>query len=382
MTTIVFAGGGTGGHIFPGLAVVDELRALTDARIVWIGSSRGIDREIVERHGIEFIGIPSGKLRRYADIRNAIDLFRIVAGFFCSVFALLRLRPSLVFSKGGFVSVPPCVAAALLRIPLVTHECDYSPGLATRINARFARDIFVSYDETVALFPPKYRSRVTVTGNPVRSAFYSGDARRGREFLGCADPAVPVIFAQGGSLGARQVNGLVAECAERLCSLGFLAHQTGNANLDQAAEVALPLVAERYRPYAFIRDEIADVLASASVVVARSGANTVWECAAAGKPMVLIPLDKVSSRGDQIENARFFVKAGAAVMLTGDEANAESLARAVGNVLGDAKLRESMASNALALASSRPARVIASALAAKIAASVNSNARAERGAAQ
>jgi UDP-N-acetylglucosamine--N-acetylmuramyl-(pentapeptide) pyrophosphoryl-undecaprenol N-acetylglucosamine transferase len=368
MITIVFVGGGTGGHIFPGLAIVDELKALIDARIVWIGSSRGIDREIVERHGIEFIGIPSGKLRRYADIRNAIDLFRIVAGFFCSVFALLRLRPSLVFSKGGFVSVPPCVAAALLRIPLVTHECDYSPGLATRINARFTKDIFVSYDETVALFPPKYRSRVTVTGNPVRSAFYSGDARRGREFLGCADPAVPVIFAQGGSLGARQVNGLVAECAERLCALGFVAHQTGNANLDQAADAALPLVAERYRLYAFIRDEIADVLASASVVVARSGANTVWECAAAGKPMVLIPLDRGSSRGDQIENARFFVKAGAAVMLTGDEANAESLARAVGSILGDAKLRESMASNALALASSRPARVIASALADKISA--------------
>lgn len=366
MTTIVFAGGGTGGHIFPGLAVVDELKKLTDARVVWIGSSRGMDREIVERHGVEFIEIPSGKLRRYADIRNAIDFFRIIAGFFCALFALMRLRPSVVFSKGGFVSVPPCMAAGILGIPLVTHECDYSPGLATRINARFASDIFVSYKETVTQFPQKYRSRITVTGNPVRSAFYSGDARRGREFLGCADTDLPVVFVQGGSLGARQVNGLIAECAEQLCARAIVVHQTGNANADQAIDSANPLVRERYKPYPFIKDEIADVLASASLVIARSGANTVWECAAAGKPMVLIPLDKGSSRGDQIENARFFVGAGAAVMLTGTEANPGSLVRAVEGILADARLRETMGSNALALASSRPAATIATILADKI----------------
>lgn len=363
MTTIVFAGGGTGGHIFPGLAVVDELKALTDSRIVWIGSSRGMDREIVEGHGVEFVGIPSGKLRRYADFRNILDVFRIVAGFFCAFFALLRLRPSVVFSKGGFVSVPPCVAAGLLRIPLVTHECDYSPGLATRINARFASDIFVSYADTVSLLPAKFRPRVTVTGNPVRSVFYSGDARKGREFLGCADSDLPVIFVQGGSLGARQVNGLVAECAARLCARAIVVHQTGNANTDQAVDPSDALVNERYRPYPFIKNEIADVLASATLVIARSGANTVWECAAAGKPMVLIPLDKGSSRGDQIENARFFVGAGAAVMLTGAEANAESLARAAESILDDARLRAQMGANALALAKERPAKTIATLLA-------------------
>lgn len=366
MKTIVFAGGGTGGHIFPGLAVVDELKRLTDVRIVWIGSSKGIDREIVERHGIEFVGIPSGKLRRYADFRNFIDLFRIIAGFFCAVFAIARLRPAIVFSKGGFVSVPPCIAAGLFRIPLVTHECDFSPGLATRINARFAKDIFVSYQDTVSQFPLKYRSRITVTGNPVRSAFYTGDARRGREFLGCAGNDLPVMFVQGGSLGARQINGLISQCADALCTRGILVHQTGSANADQVVDTGNALVAERYKPFAFIKDEIADVLASSAVVIARSGANTVWECAAAGKPMILIPLEKGSSRGDQIENARFFVSAGAAVMLTGEEATADNLARAVADILSNSRLRADMCANALSLASSRPAMIIASILADKI----------------
>lgn len=356
---IVFTGGGTGGHIFPGLAVIDELKNRTDANIAWIGASKGIDRELVEGHGIAFYGIPSGKLRRYFDFHNFTDFFRIIAGFFSALALLLKLKPKIVFSKGGFVSVPPCMAARLLRIPLVTHECDFSPGLATRINARFATDIYVSCKDTVALFPEKFRKRITVTGNPVRPAFYSGDPTRGRAFIGASESKLPILLVLGGSLGARQVNDLIAGCVDRLCSRFIVVHQTGSQNTDQTISPENGLTRERYKPFPFIRSEMPDVLASATVVVARSGANTVWECAAAGKPMILVPLEKGSSRGDQVENARFFVGAGAATMMTGLDATSDRLARTAIDLIDNERLFSDMASASLAMGTSRPARLIA-----------------------
>jgi len=362
MKTIVFTGGGSGGHIFPGLAVVDELRSKSKINIVWIGSSKGIDRELVESHGTSFVGIPSGKLRRYFDIHNFIDIFCILAGFFKSILILLKLKPALVFSKGGFVSVPPCLAARILRIPVITHECDFSPGLATRINAGSASDIFVSYESTTNMFPEKFRNNVTVTGNPVRPTFYSADPKRGRDFLGCAGDDSSILFVQGGSLGARQINELVSQCIDELCARYIVVHQTGQQNVDQMIHSANPLVRTRYKPYAFIKSEMPDVLAASALVIARSGANTVWECAAAGKPMILIPLDKGSSRGDQIENAQYFVSAGAAIMLTGDDATPQRLAETVRRISENNSVLSDMTANSSALGTVNPAVLIASLL--------------------
>ena len=366
MSVILFTGGGTGGHIFPGLAIVDELRALVSSEIVWIGSSRGIDRELVEGHGVRFFGIPSGKLRRYFSFSNLFDVFRIVAGFFSALFLLIKIRPVLVFSKGGFVSVPPCLAAWFLRIPVITHECDFSPGLATRLNARFVTDIFVSYEETVQAFPQTLRTKITVTGNPVRPVFYTASAEKGRSFLGCADNTVPILFVQGGSLGARQINVIIAGCLEDLCKNFIVVHQTGSQNTDQAIGIDTPLVRERYKMFPFIREQMADVLAASEIVVARSGANTVWECAAQGKPMVLIPLEKGCSRGDQVENARFFVSRGAAVMLTGTDASPEKLVHVLSGLLANPKVHRDMADNCRALGSNRSATLIAGLIASRV----------------
>jgi len=366
MNPTVFTGGGTGGHIFPGLAVIDELRASTGLEIVWIGASRGIDRELVEGNGVRFYGIPSGKLRRYFSFSNFVDIFRIASGFFAAFFLLLKLKPPLVFSKGGFVSVPPCLAARLLGIPVITHECDFSPGLATRINARLASEIYVSYEDTRLSFPEALRSRVTVTGNPVRPVFYGASAEKGRTFLGCVESDLPILFVQGGSLGARQVNALVAGCIDILCRDFIVVHQTGALNTDQIVRSDNPLVRERYKPFPFIRAEMPDVLAASSIVVARSGANTVWECAAAGKPMVLVPLEKGSSRGDQVENAHYFVSRGAAVMLTGADAVPEKLARTLSDLRSNKRLYADMASNSAALGASRPAAMIAKLLSGRL----------------
>jgi len=359
MRRIVFTGGGTGGHIFPGLAIVSELSGHEDIDCVWIGNSKGIDRTLVENAKIPFYGISSGKLRRYASFQNFIDLFKIGAGFFQSFFLLRKLRPSLVFSKGGFVSVPPCIAAKLLGIPVITHECDYSPGLATKINSRFASKIFVTYEETRSFFPEKLGESIVVTGNPVRAAFYSGDPEKGIRFSGFADPTRPVLFVLGGSLGARQINALIRDSIVRLCESFNVVHQTGASNEDQAIDAGDPAIIGRYKSFSFIRDEMSDVLASSTLVIARSGANTVWECAAAGKPMILVPLMKGNSRGDQVENASYFVRRGAAVMLAGSDASPAKLLEAVEDIIGNSDKMRIMAEQSKSLGTIRSATSIA-----------------------
>lgn len=320
-TTFAFAGGGTGGHIYPGLAVADELRALAraqgrDIRIIWLGNSGGMDRELVERSGSvdAFYGIPSGKLRRTVSLRNVLDVFKVMAGVLVSLRRLAKIRPALLFSKGGFVSVTPCVAARILRIPVYTHECDVTPGLATRINSRFADKILVSYEATKPFFPA---ARTLVTGNPVRPAFYAADAERGRRFLfGAERPHRPVLLVMGGSLGAHQLNLLVQRNLDWLCARFTVVHQTGKAD-----EAMTQVRHEGYHPYAFIYAQLCDVVAASDVVLSRAGANVLWECAALAKPMVLVPLCGAGTRGDQVDNAQFFVERNAALMLLGADAD-------------------------------------------------------------
>ena len=302
--TVVFTGGGTAGHVFPGLAVAAALGA--DIRVVWIGSRKGMERHLVEERAIPYIGVPAGKWRRYLSLRNLSDLLSVVAGFASSVVHLMRLRPAALFSKGGYVSVPPVLAARFLGIPIATHESDLDPGLATRINARFADRILVSYTETVDCFPPALRRRVRVTGNPVRSAFWAADSVRGREWLGC--PEDPILMVLGGSSGARPVNDLILRVKDQLVGRFCVVHQMGASDFSRLR----PAPSLRYRPFAFLGDELADLLAACELAVTRAGAGTLAELAATGTPAVLIPLSLAGSRGDQVRNAAHWEAAGAA----------------------------------------------------------------------
>jgi UDP-N-acetylglucosamine--N-acetylmuramyl-(pentapeptide) pyrophosphoryl-undecaprenol N-acetylglucosamine transferase len=301
-----------------------------------------MDESLVLGAGLKFFGIPSGKLRRYFSLKNLSDIFRIGAGFLAARRILKREKPALLFSKGGFVSVPPCAAAASLGIPVFTHESDYSPGLATTINIRFAEHIFTSYEDTASFFPERFRSRVSALGNPVRPEFRSADAARGRAFLGLAegDPRLPegdpILLVLGGSQGAREINELVREALPVLTRHYVVVHQTG-----PASEWDLP-PQDRYRPYPYIREELPHVLAAAELVLGRSGAGTLWECAALGKPMVLIPLSGSGTRGDQVENARYFEKAGAAVVLSG-AAGAAALGETIAALAENGAARAEMA---------------------------------------
>jgi len=348
MLNIAFVGGGTGGHIYPGLAVIEGLKTALaghDCRIIWIGSNGGMDRSIVEGAGagtdrLEFFGIPAGKLRRYFTLKTIPDTFKVAAGFFAARRILKKQKVSLLFSKGGFVSVPPCAAAASLGISVFTHESDMSPGLATRLNLRFVRRtggrVFVSYADTIRFIPAALKGRVTVSGNPVRPIFRHADPAQGRAFLGLG-AGERILLVLGGSQGAREVNALIRDSLGELCRHYTVVHQYGPEQQFEAPKM------ERYIPLPYIKDEMPHVLAAAELIVGRSGAGTVWESAALGKPMILIPLCGSGTRGDQVENARFFEREGAALVLSGGEGGSKELAGAVSAIAADPARREAMA---------------------------------------
>ncbi|MBU1081523.1 MAG: UDP-N-acetylglucosamine--N-acetylmuramyl-(pentapeptide) pyrophosphoryl-undecaprenol N-acetylglucosamine transferase, partial [Spirochaetes bacterium] len=261
---VAFTGGGTGGHVYPGLAVVERLRERWDGRIVWIGSGKEVERTAVEAAGVEFFSVPSGKLRRSLSARNLTDAFRVVAGYFAARRLLKRLSPAILFSKGGYVSVPPCMAAASLGIPVFTHESDLSPGLATRLNAGRAERILVSWERTLGYLPEAQRPRAAVTGNPVRAAIGKGDAAAGRAWLGFGDD-LPIVLVLGGSQGARQVNELVEAALPALRGLARVAHQAGPGNAP--CRPADP----DYKGFEYVSAEMPDLLAAADVIVGRAG---------------------------------------------------------------------------------------------------------------
>ena len=381
-----FTGGGTGGHIYPGLAVADSFRKkMAEAggegqnarpvKIIWLGSLSKMDKEIVlnsadkdgKKSADKFYGIPSGKLRRYFSFKNFIDVFKIFFGFVAAFFILLKERPAFLFSKGGFVSVPPCAAAWLLGIKVYTHECDFTPGLATRINARFAKKILLTYEETREFFKAGSSGKFAVTGNPIRPVFYQADAAAGLKFLGVSQAekkSKPLLLVTGGSLGAAQINELVSKNLSWLCQKFIVVHQTGQKNFQPSAAAELTEEEKRfYHPYAFIYKEMPDVIAAADIVLTRAGANSIWEAAALQKPMLLIPLEGAGTRGDQVDNAEYFERRGAAIVLTKSAMTENSLQSALLSLVkADTRKKYGDACRAM-LSAQRPSEKIAAILA-------------------
>ncbi|MCL2130819.1 MAG: UDP-N-acetylglucosamine--N-acetylmuramyl-(pentapeptide) pyrophosphoryl-undecaprenol N-acetylglucosamine transferase, partial [Treponema sp.] len=260
----------------------------------------------------EFFGIPSGKLRRYFSLKNISDVFKIFSGYFAALKILKREKPQLLFSKGGFVSVPPCAAAKFLKIPVFTHESDFSPGLATRINSRFAEKIFTSYFESSKFYKKNLLEKIRISGNPVRPEFLNADPAKGRAFLGLKKDET-ILLVLGGSQGSGEINRLISASLPELTRNYTVVHQTGET-IQPSAKII-----EHYRPFAYFKDELPHIIAASQLVISRSGAGTIWECKSLKKPMVLIPFRGSGTRGDQVENARLFEEAGAAVCFYGDE---------------------------------------------------------------
>ena len=334
---IAITGGGTGGHIFPNAAIIEELNRRDAKDIIWIGAKQGKELEWARKLNVSFFGISTGKLRRYFSLKNISDVLGVLTGIIQSFFILLRHRPSVLFSKGGFVSVPPVVASWLLHIPVVTHESDIDPGLATKIIALFSKVICVSFEETSGFFS---RKRTVYTGNPVRSLIKNGDRNKGLQYLGFKED-LPVVFVMGGSLGAVSLNKAVHE----MCRSGGwnfnLVHQCGRGNLENNFSGN-----NRYVQLEFIEKEIGDVAAASDIVISRAGAGAVFEIGYMKKPSILVPLPKSKSRGEQIENARYFERNGASVVIRDDNLNGNVMHELIQRLLSDKESLKTMGEKA------------------------------------
>jgi UDP-N-acetylglucosamine--N-acetylmuramyl-(pentapeptide) pyrophosphoryl-undecaprenol N-acetylglucosamine transferase len=349
---IAVTGGGTGGHIFPNVAIVEELQRRGVDDVVWIGSRGGNEKNLAGRLGIPYYGIRTGKLRRYFSLKNLTDVFWVFIGFIQSLGLLLRLRPEVLFSKGGFVSVPPVIAAGILRIPVVTHESDTVPGLATKIISRFARIVCTGFESTTRYFE---KGKTVFTGNPIRNVIRSAEPGRGLEILGFRD-VLPLVFVVGGSLGASSVNRAVWELFEnnKKAPLTFnLVHQCGRGNRRDGLDTG------NYRQFELLEDEMGDVLGAATVIVSRAGAGALNEIGFFCKPSILIPLPKSKSRGEQIENARYFVEHGAAVLIPDEELSGRALLKAVTRLLDEPEKLRKMGENTRGLIKTDAEREIA-----------------------
>lgn len=314
MKRIVLTGGGTAGHVSPNLALIPLLKE-KGYDIHYLGTKNGIEHTLTKNQPLQYHAIASGKLRRYFSLQNFIDPFKVVFGFFQSVVWLGRIKPHVVFSKGGFVAVPVTLAASLLRIPVVCHESDMSPGLANRISAGFAQKICTTFPSCAKRFGAKG----IATGTPLRRSLFEGQREKGLSLFGFSGKK-PVLLIMGGSQGARAVNQCVRQALPRLLEAFDVIHLCGKGNED-AALANTP----GYAQAPFLTEELPHALAAADVVLSRAGSNAIVEFAALKKPMLLIPLPLSASRGDQIENARFFAAQGIARVLDQENMTEDSL---------------------------------------------------------
>jgi len=324
---IVLTGGGTAGHVMPNLEVY---KLFPELKFAYIGSIK-IEEDLATNAGIKFYKIKSGKLRRYFSIQNFLDIFKVFYGFIQAFFLLGKIRPKLVFSKGGFVSVPVVIAANLRGIKVVSHESDYSPGLATKINARFSHQVWTTFSDT-----KKYLAKfnnIVHRGPIVRSECFESDPKRGLDFLGWSTPEKPMLLVMGGSLGSQQVNDVIDGLQSWLFENFCVVHLTGK---NKSTNITHP----NYKQYEFVYKEIFDLIACAEVVVSRAGSNAVFELLALQKPMVLIPLIQ-GSRGDQVLNAKFFEENGWAYHLKENELMNSDMKNVLLKVLNNsAKMKE------------------------------------------
>lgn len=299
MPKILFTGGGTAGHVTPNIALIEETRK-RGWLSTYVGSSKSIEHDMITPLDVRFHGIASGKLRRYFSWQNFVDPFFVLWGFLQSLFICISEKPDLVFSKGGFVSVPVVAAAWLLGIPVISHESDVSPGLANRLAYPFCRKICVTFEETAGYLP---EAKVFVAGTPVRSSLLEADAERGRRYLGF-DGQKDILLVFGGSLGASVINQQIRSVLTELLRSFDVVHVTGSG--DVRDDLAQP----GYVQKGFIGEEFGDVLAASSFAVSRAGANSLYELFVARKPHLLVPLTLAASRGDQIDNASTFAARG------------------------------------------------------------------------
>ena len=315
MKKIVLTGGGTAGHVTPNLALLPSLKT-AGYEITYMGSYDGIEKKLIGDFDIPYVGISTGKFRRYFDPKNFTDPFRVIKGFSEAKKFLKQYKPDVVFSKGGFVSVPVVRAAAVLGIPCVIHESDMTPGLANKLCIPVAKKVCCNFPETLKLLP---ENKAVLTGSPIRTELSQGNKLAGLDMCGFSANK-PVIMVIGGSLGAANVNKAVREALPKLLKDFQVVHLCGKDKMDN-----LLLNTSGYKQFEYIKTELKDLFAMADIVISRAGANAICELLALKKPNILIPLPAASSRGDQLLNAKSFEAQGFSIVINEDDLTTDLL---------------------------------------------------------
>ena len=315
MKTIVMTGGGTAGHITPNIALIPRLKK-AGFKIYYVGLRGGLEQKLITELGIPFYGITGGKLRRYLDVKNFTDLFKISAGFVESLRLIGKLKPDIVFSKGGFVSTPVVWAASVRHVPVVSHESDMTIGLANKLAAPFATKICYTFPETGAGIPA---GKGVYTGLPIRPELLAGVKKKGFEMCGF-DSVNPIVLVIGGSQGSEFINNMVTSSLKELLGTFQVCHVVGRGNIKKEfADL------KGYRQFDYVTSELPHLFAMADVVVTRGGATSLFELLALNKPNVIIPYSLKASRGDQIVNAESFKKQGFSEVLAERDADGSPL---------------------------------------------------------
>ena len=319
MKRIILTGGGTAGHVTPNIALLPRLKEL-GYDIHYIGSYTGIEKDLITQFGIPYHGISSGKLRRYFSMQNFTDPFRVLKGFGEANKLVKKLKPDVVFSKGGFVSVPVVMAAKICHVPVIIHESDMTPGLANKLSFPSATKVCCNFPETLQHLP---KEKAVLTGSPIRQELLSGDKDAARKFCGLTSEK-PVILIIGGSLGSVVVNDAVRAILPELLKKFQIIHLCGKGKVDESLK-DLP----GYVQFEYIGKELKDLFALTDIVISRAGANAICELLALHKPNLLIPLSAKASRGDQILNARSFERQGFSVVLEEEDLTREVLSNSI-----------------------------------------------------
>lgn len=315
MKKIILTGGGTAGHVTPNIALLPKLKE-AGYEVSYIGSYEGIERKLIEDEGIKYYGISSGKLRRYLDIKNFSDPFKVLKGYAEARKLIKSIKPDIVFSKGGFVSVPVVFAAKDCKVPVIIHESDMTPGLANKLSIPKAAKVCCNFPETMKYLP---EGKAVLSGSPIREHILNGDKSKGLEFLGFNDDK-PVILIMGGSIGSVFINNAVRGALDILLDKYQVVHLVGKGNLDHSYDNRTG-----YRQFEFISDQLPDLFACCNLMISRAGANAICEILALKIPNILIPLSAEASRGDQILNAESFKKQGFSMVMQEEEVTVETL---------------------------------------------------------
>ena len=309
MKRIVLTGGGTAGHVTPNIALIPALRE-AGYDIHYIGSYEGMEKSLIGDYSIPYHGIATGKLRRYFSLKNFTDPFRVLKGFGEAKRIIRELKPSIVFSKGGFVSVPVVWAARKNKVPVIIHESDMTPGLANKLSFSAATKICCNFPETVSILPAE---KAVLTGSPIRAELMEGDAKKAAKICGFEETDKPVVMVVGGSLGAASVNNIIRKILPRLTEKFNVLHLCGKGKIDESLTGT-----KGYFQLEYAKDEMKDLFALSDIIVSRAGANAICEILALNKPNLLIPLPASASRGDQLLNAESFRKQGYSLVLDED----------------------------------------------------------------